>query len=138
MIIRDQDRDTRFLRRRLNLAIGLLSAISQVLPTSRLYGQRNGDLGAFAAPAADRQVPAHLFDALAHSGQTKTIMSRFDFESVAVIAKFQTKFFCIEDQPRFKIARMRVFECVGQGFLSDVQQIFLPIPTGDFAFCHED
>ena len=67
-----------------------------------------------------------MFDALAHSGQTKTIMSIFDFESVAVIAKFQTKFFCLVDQPRFKIARVRVLECVGQGFLSDVQKIFLP------------
>ena len=54
-------------------------------------------------------------------------MSRFDFESVAVIAKLQTQFFCVENQSRFKIARVRVFKCVGQGFLADVQQILLPV-----------
>ena len=34
----------------------------------------------------------------------------FHFEAITVIAKFQTQFFCIEDQPRFKIARMRVLQ----------------------------
>ena len=54
--------------------------------------QRDDDLRAFAARAGNRQFPAHLFDALPHSGQTETIMATLDFESVTVVAKLEAKF----------------------------------------------
>ena len=88
--------------------------------------QRDEHIRAFAARAADLQRPAHLFHSFAHTGQTEAVMSISHFESVAVVTKFQAKLFCVEGQPRFKIARVRIFESVGQRFLSNVQEIFLP------------
>src|SRR5207247_10407807 len=105
-----------------------LTQISFWISRDRLIiERRRGEhVRAFAARATDLQFTAHLFDALAHSGQTKAIMSIFDFESVAVVAKFEAKFFCLEGQPGFKIAWVRVFESVGQRFLPDMEEIFLP------------
>src|ERR1700730_2663878 len=53
-------------------------------------------------------------------------MSIFDFESVAVITQFQTKFFCLAAQSRFEVTRMGVLECIGQRFLPDMEKVFLP------------
>src|SRR5207247_10472968 len=116
--------------RRLDAAVQrpYLTQISFWISRDRLIIERQRDehVRAFAARATDLQFSAHLFDALAHSGQTKAIMSIFDFESVAVVAKFEAKFFCLEGQPGFKIAWVRVFESVGQRFLPDMEEIFLP------------
>ncbi len=53
-------------------------------------------------------------------------MSIFSFESLAVITKFQAKFFRLVAQSRFKVARVGVLERIGQRFLPDVEKIFLP------------
>src|SRR5207237_10584688 len=88
--------------------------------------QYHTDLRALTTRAGDFQLAAHLVDPLAHSPKTDTVMSIFGFESVAVVAKFQTKFFRLVSQSRFEVASVSVFERVGQGFLSNMQKIFLP------------
>src|SRR5439155_6393017 len=88
--------------------------------------QEHRDRRALTACAGDFQLAAHLFDPLAHSTKTDTVMSIFDFESIAVVTKFQTKFFRLVGQSCFEVPRVSVFERVGQSFLSDMQKIFLP------------
>src|SRR5438128_12540075 len=53
-------------------------------------------------------------------------MSIFGFESVAVVAQFETKFFRLVDQSGLEVASVRVLERVGQGFLPDVEKVLLP------------
>src|ERR1700736_30334 len=53
-------------------------------------------------------------------------MSIFDFESVAVVAKFQTQLFRFVAQSCFEVRSVSVLEGVGQRFLADVEKIFLP------------
>ena len=53
-------------------------------------------------------------------------MPIFDFESIAVVTQFQTKFFGLVAYSRFELASVSILERVGQRFLSDMQKIFLP------------
>ncbi len=53
-------------------------------------------------------------------------MSIFGFESLAVITKFQAKFFRLVTQSRLEVARSGILEGVGQCFLPDVEKVFLP------------
>src|SRR5712671_1703956 len=53
-------------------------------------------------------------------------MPIFDFESIAVVTQFQTKFFGLVAYSRFELASVGILERVGQRFLSDMKKIFLP------------
>src|SRR6266404_9175633 len=53
-------------------------------------------------------------------------MSIFGFEALAIITKFQPKFFRLVGQSRFEVPSVRVLERIGQRFLSDMEKIDLP------------
>src|SRR5438132_13838868 len=53
-------------------------------------------------------------------------MSIFGFESVAVVTEFQTEFLRLIAYSRLEVRSMGVLERVGQGFLSDMEKVFLP------------
>src|SRR4029077_8870061 len=55
----------------------------------------------------------------------KTIMPFVHLKSASVVVKFQTNVLGIKVQSRFKSGRVSVFESIRQGFLSNVEQIFL-------------
>jgi hypothetical protein len=76
--------------------------------------------------ACYRKRGVDLLGALFHSDQPETsAVDCIGKKSVTVIAKLQTNSAGIERESRSEFGRMRVLQRVGQGFLSNVEQVFL-------------
>ena len=88
-----------------------VSFFFNVIILTSIREQRDDDFRPLARCARDFQFPVHLFNPLAHSGETQTAISVSDFKSAAIIVKLQANSPGAAVQARWKFRTWRTSGC---------------------------